>query len=300
MASKLSLRWGQKFEGLERSPFGRTEDGFADYRNAPVSVLQRLEGLSLTDTDFSGADFAKMRLRGVRFTHCRFDRANFTGVSEQASFFDDCSFSFTDWRAGHIGREQSQYRRSVFESPKLAKTNFYNPRFEDCRFVGTWKGVDFNTSGFWGCQFSGNFEDIMFRGDYLYASERDRYGAPRETGLHNTSFADAELRWIGLAGGCVVDRVEMPRSNDAFVCDLSRLLRNEASLLDGAAIELQQVLKKYLDVIRPGPVRDGAAAQQRIIVSRHDLVSLSNDSLGGTAYDRLRVSAAASESTLVH
>jgi len=302
MASKLSLRWrGQKLENLERSPFSRTEDGLADYRNAPVAALRQLEGLLLMDTDFSGADFSKMRLHAVRFANCRFDRADFTGVSEQDSLFDSCSFICTDWRVGHIGREHSQYRRSVFESPKLAKTNFYNPRFEECRFAGAWKGVDFNTSGFWGCEFAGNFEDIMFRGDYLYASERARYGAPRDTGLHNTSFTAAELHWVGLAGGCAVDRVEMPRSNNAFICDLPRLFRDEASLLDGAASELQQVLKKYLDVIRPGPVREGVVAQQLIIVSRHDLVSVSrSDVLGGAAYDRLHASAAVADPTLVH
>jgi len=301
MAGKLSARWqGQDVATLERSPFGRTEEGLADFRNAPLAPLRQIEGIALADADFSGADCSNLRLRAARFTNCKFDAANFSGVSEQGSAFDGCSFVRTDWRAGHIGADHSQFRRSVFDSLKLAKTNFYNARFEQCRFAGTWKGVDFNTSGFWGCRFAGRFQDIMVRGDYLYASERARRGKPRDTGLHDVSFADAELHWIGLAGGCVAEHVEMPHSGDAFLCDLARLLREEAALLDGIVFEMQRALKKYIDVIRPGPAREGLASQPLVIVSRYDLVSLSNEATGGDAYERLRARTAAADAALVH
>lgn len=301
MAGTLSARWqGHEVATLARSPFSPTEAGLADFRGAPVAALRQLADASLAEADFSGADFSKMQLRAMRFTNCRFDAANFTSTSEHGSVFDGCSFVRTDWRAGHIGAEHSQFRRSVFDSPKLAKTNFYNARFEQCRFAGAWKGVDFNASGFWGCRFEGRYDDIMVRGDYLFASERARRGKPRDSGLHDVSFADADLHWIGLAGGCVVERVEMPRSGDAFLCNLMRLLHDEAALFDDAAFELHQALKKYLDVIRPGPPREGVAPQRLIIVSRCDLVSLSNDAVGSEAYERLRARAATADAALIH
>ena len=268
MAGKLSARWqGQDLATLERSPFGRTQEGLEDFRNAPLAAVRQLEGIALADSDFSGADCSNLRLRAARFTNCKFDATNFSGVSEQGSAFDGCSFVRTDWRAGHIGADHSQFRRSVFGSLKLAKTNFYNARFEQCRFTGTWTGVDFNTSGFWSCRFAGRFEGIMVRGDYLYASERARRGKPRDTGLHDVSFADAELHWIGLADGCVLEYVEMPRSGEAFICDLAWLMRERESLLAAVADSaVREALARYLEVIGYGAER-----QPQYIVSVKDL-----------------------------
>ena len=306
MASERSERWSAVTDAdLLGTPFGTTDAGRADFRSVPLGRLRKLSGATFRDCDFTAADFSELRLYQCQFINCVFDRADFTNLCEYSCRFDRCSFVRTDWRVGAVGfrdhgQPKSQYVGCTFEKVRFAQTNFQDARFEATRFIGPLKGVDFNVCGFWSCCFTGLLDDVMFRGNYLYDSDRERNPPATETGLHDTSFADAELHWIGLAGGCVAEHVEMPHSGDAFLCDLARLLREEAALLDGIVFEMQRALKKYIDVIRPGPAREGLASQPLVIVSRYDLVSLSNEATGGDAYERLRARTAAADAALVH
>jgi len=273
MASERSERWSAVTDAdLLGTPFGTTDAGRADFRSVPLGRLRKLSGATFRDCDFTAADFSELRLYRCQFINCVFDRADFTNLCEYSCRFDRCSFVRTDWRVGAVGfrdhgQPKSQYVGCTFEKVRFAQTNFQDARFEATRFIGQLKGVDFNVCGFWSCCFTGLLDDVMFRGNYLYDSDRERNPPATETGLHDTSFADAELHWIGLADGCVLEYVEMPRSGEAFICDLAWLMRERESLLAAVADSaVREALARYLEVIGYGAER-----QPQYIVSVKDL-----------------------------
>jgi len=275
MTSKLSERWSAVADAdLLGTPFGTIDTGRADFRSVPLSRLRQLSGATFRDCDFTAADFSELRLYQCQFINCVFDRADFTNLGEHACRFDRCSFVRTDWRVGAIGfrdhgQPKSQYVGCTFEKVRLARTIFQDARFENTHFIGPLKGVDFNACGFWSCCFTGLLDDVMFRGNYLYDSARERNPPVTETGLHDTSFADCELSFIGLRDGCVLENVEMPRSGEAFICDQTRLMRERESLLASVSDPaVRENLAFYLDV------RSYSAKHQPIcIVSLKDLLA---------------------------
>jgi len=275
MMSKLWERWSAVGDAdLLGTPFGTIDTGRADFRSVPLSRLRQLSGATFRDRDFTAADFSELQLCQCQFINCVFDRADFTNLGEYACRFDHCSFVQTDWRSGAIGfrdhgQPKSQYAGCTFEKVRLAKTNFRDARFENTHFIGPLKGVDFNACGFWSCCFTGLLDDVMFRGNYLYDSARKRNPPVTETGLHDTSFADAELRWIGLTDGCVLENVEMPRSGEAFICDQAALMRERESLLGSIAdTTVRECLARYLEVRGYN-----AEGQPQLLVSVQDLLS---------------------------
>jgi uncharacterized protein YjbI with pentapeptide repeats len=239
MAPEWSERWSAVADAdLFGTPFGTTDAGHADFRSVPLSRPRTLSGATFRDCDFTAADFSELRLDQCQFVNCAFDRADFTNLGEYACRVDRCSFVRTDWRAGAIGfrdhgQPKSHYIGCTFEKVRFAKTNFRDARFEHTHFIGPLKGVDFNVCGFWSCRFTGPIDDVMFRGNYLLDGSRQRNPPPTETGLHHTSFADAELYWVGSTDGCVLENVEMPRSGEAFICDQTRLMREHEDLVAG-------------------------------------------------------------------
>lgn len=274
MASKWSERWSTVVDAdLLGTPFGTTDTGRADFRSVPLSRLLTLSGAMFRDCDFTAADFSEMRLFQCQFVDCVFDRADFTNLGEHACRFERCSFIRTDWRIGAIGfrdhgQPKSLYTGCTFEKVRFAKTNFQDARFENSHFIGPLKGVDFNVCGFWSCRFSGLLDDVMFRGNYLLDSVRERNPPPTETGLHDTSFADAELSFIGLRDGCVLENIEMPRSGEAFVCDQARLMRERENLLASVSeTAVHETLAFYLKVSSYS-----AEHQPQSIVSAGDLL----------------------------
>jgi uncharacterized protein YjbI with pentapeptide repeats len=268
----------------ESSPFGVTADGCQDYRGAPISHVQGAEGLLVEGCDFSDASFRNLRMAGCSFKNSIFDSADMSHISIRSSEFANCRFQKTDLKLAQVGITGSKFNRCIFEHVRVARAGFHNPVFEDMVFDGPdWRSVDFRASGFWNCAFKGDVRGVVFRGDYQLPVEREINGPPGRTGLHNVSFADAELFWVGFTNGCLLVDITLPRSGSAFICNVSPLLNFEHNLTSLYPAEVAERAAKYFEIVRVY-----APLQPVQIVSRNDLVDRVGPDNGPKLFELLK------------
>ena len=264
------------------SPFGVTENGRQDYRGVSVRS-QKLRNEKIIDADFSYADLHHLQIVDCTFENCCFDMAILTQLYAIKSRFEGCSFVKADLRIAQLGMQRTDFRRCEFDGVKVKKAGFYNVVFEEVKFrAQDWSHVDFGASGFWNCWFEGSLVGISLRGRYLYPSQREMHGEPVKTGLHNVSFAKANLHWIGVHDGCVLENIILPENGSAFIC-LSKDLIGFA-LAAQLPRDEAMAMREYLRIIRPD-----SDAQEKKIISKCDLQEIANENVGRDLYDRLRL-----------
>lgn len=266
MADQYVDRWHpREVDSWLTSPFGHTEAGLQDWRGIPLSKLDALEGLEVCEGDFSSGNLSQLRVSKCAFRGCVFDGSNLQRVIIRSCKFEECRFRRTDLRFAQIGTSGSSFDRCIFEKVRVTRAGFHNPVFREMKFWGKdWGNVDFGASGFWDCVFSGAIRGVTFRGDYQFPGQREMNGIPEGTGLHDVSFEDAELHWVGFTNGCALDHIILPRSGSSFLC------RNDVLIECESWLKLEfpklQGIEKFFEIIRVH-----ASLQTERLVSEHDI-----------------------------
>lgn len=256
MSRKLDLvsRWdGRAAAILEKdAPFGRTDRQLLDYRGVPIVSLERLQRQHFSHADFSGGNFENIHIEDCHFDDCLFHKSSFIHVRHRGNHFRNCTFDGSDFSLAYLGDPSSRFQACSFTEIKLVKTIFLNPIFEHCTFsFRNAKSVDFGCSGFWNCSMMGTLNDIAFRGQYLYPSQRQSHPVPMMTGLHNVDFRHARLKWISPLNGCAVDGIRLPSEDVAFLYRLGDMLKTARKTLEnlsGPAHERFLLLCKVISI----------------------------------------------------
>ena len=266
------------------SPFGATAAGLQDFRGAPLTHLTHLEGMDVRSGDFSGADLRHLRITDCSFKDCIFDRTNLADAKIKSCDFENCEFLKTDLRIAHIGMSGSSFSHCRFGGVRVARAAFGNPIFQRIVFHGRdWQHVDFRASGFWNCAFTGEVRGVTFRGDYQFPSQREMHGRPIKTGLHSVSFEDAELYWVGLTNGCILENIVLPKTGSAFICGTATLLDCEKLLASVICSDRFHNIEGYFKIVRVH-----APLQPARFVSRNDLIDYLGDDEGSEFYNILQ------------
>jgi fluoroquinolone resistance protein len=275
-------RWlHENFVHWAQSPFGRTEIGLNDYRGVPLRN-RALANVEIRDSDFSAADLSHLRIENCTFLNCSFSTADLTGLVTTSSRFEHCKFERSNMRLAQIGYNGTEFYICTFKGAKTTRAGFLNAIFTDVCFDGKdWSHTDFRASGFWNCSFTGALRDVTFRGGYLFPSQRQVAGEPQRTGLHNVSFAGAEFHWVGIHNGCELENITLPTDGHAFMCSADDLI-SVCNFFDPTSREYN-VIADYMEIIRPDP-----ATQSKKIISRNDLIKLSDDGFGVMLYTFLK------------
>jgi uncharacterized protein YjbI with pentapeptide repeats len=292
MARRHEERWSRRDIAPDKpSPFGTTANHLQDYRDAPLSRLELIEDLEISDGDFSGANLRHLRIAVCSFKNCVFDRAVLSQCVIRASKFEACRFRKTDFRLAQIGTSGTIFNRCIFEGVQTARMGFGNAIFNETEFRGEdWKHVDFNASGFSGCSFSGALTGITFRRNYRFPTERQLRGEPKKMGLHDVSFENAELFWVGFTNNCPLTGVKLPRSGSAFMCSTETLLKCADQTIQGETFDKNAGVAKFFNIVR---VHSGTQREQ--VVSRNDIVRCCGVVTGAQLYEALRLCAADQE-----
>jgi uncharacterized protein YjbI with pentapeptide repeats len=270
------------FELGMASPFGRTTLGMEDYRGLSLQ-LRTLKGAKLQNADLSCANFERVRLEDCTITGCAFDAAQLGHFVAERCCFEDCSFLKADMRLAQIGFGGTSFHNCNFEGVKLQKTGFLNVTFCNVAFQGSdWSHVDFGPASFQNCVFQGEFRDVVFRGEYLYPSQREIGGDVISAGLHRVSFAGAHLAWVAAYNGCDFKEIILPIDGSSFIVESDRILDFYSNLHRSSV--LKGCLAEYFRVIRPDP-----SAQKKQFVNRADIISIFGEEQGGTSYDMLKL-----------
>jgi uncharacterized protein YjbI with pentapeptide repeats len=281
-AKEWTERWRhERFVPGRLSPFGRTETGANDYRG--VSFANKtITSAEIRDSDFSAADLRHLRAENCNFVQCNFSGADLTQLMTTSSRFENCRFDRADLRLAEIGYHGTEFRNCTFDRAKVSRLGCLNPIFTNVCFDGkNWSHTDFRASGFWSCSFIGVLRDITFRGSYLYPLQKEVAGEPRCTGLHNVNFSSAELHWVGLYNGCMLENITLPMDGHAFICRATDII-SASSVFETTSREYS-VLSDYLSIIRPD-----AATQEKKIINRNDLVEIGGENTGTALYSLLK------------
>lgn len=282
-AAALKARWNSLDldAALRTPPFQLTPEGRIDFRYMPLndgSKNRRWQSPSFRSCDFTGALLGWITSEHGTFENCIFDRVFLQQFSDKGNKFTSCSFTNADWRAGSIGTDwnnsksgeyESVYSNCLFREVNFAKTIFQDAVFIKCKFAfRRLKSVNFRSSGFWGCTFDGVFEDLSFQGEYHNDDARARKGRPLKVGFHNTSFANAKLRWIDARDNFPMVHVNMPEDGHAFLSNPRQMTARLQDMLLELPDELtRQLLENYMKVT------SSSKNELRRITSRYDLFS---------------------------
>lgn len=249
---ELKERWGpQAIKLREPSPFGLTDRGLHDFRGIGFRDTD-LSNEKIFDSDFSYADFDELRIKDSSFKNCVFFKAILTRISVWKGCFQFCEFEKSDMRRAHLGFGGTYIENCSFKGANVRNTSLINTIFRNIEFEGnTWSKTDFGASGFWNCSFSGVLSDVMFRGNHLLPSAKMQFGKAKDTGLHNVSFENAVLQWVGFDEYCELENIILPSNGEAFVCRTDNLIEFLTKLTPDT--KEQRMLQKYVRIICPDP-----------------------------------------------
>jgi uncharacterized protein YjbI with pentapeptide repeats len=286
---------------VSSAPFGWTEDGYRDFRGAPINRYRKVLGRRFMKCDLSEADFSKIELKGLEFADCRFTSTNFTSTNDKGNQFFGCLFTKCSFYDAYLGMrprrrsEPSRYEDCVFTQNNFTKALFRNAIFRRTVFEDNrMKGVDFCASGFWDCRFVGLVEDVWFRGGYPHPANYKDYGAPIETGLHRVDFSRARLVMLGISDGCALDEIILPADGSCVLSNNGKLLKDSAQFSigfgDDSALVAQMV--EWLNVYaEPNGL---STPQDTGILCLHDMEAYfsgftkRNAELAATVFDQIK------------
>jgi hypothetical protein len=103
-----------------------------------------LNGVRLSDVDFSGLRLESMTAQGCTFERCDFTRARFHRSSLSflsQSTYTDCLFDRTDLRVASPG--SARFVRCTFDHARIDGWRMWGTEFIGCRFVGPLRHVEF-------------------------------------------------------------------------------------------------------------------------------------------------------------
>ena len=135
---------------MPESPFGLTDDGFADYRG--ITLAEPVRYLSIESVDLSDAVFKDgASVNESEAKRCRFERIDMRNVFVRRKF-DSCSFVGAKLNGARLGGE---FVACDFSSANLSKAFATDCRFVNCRFAGAnLSNVHFISCVFDGCDFT--------------------------------------------------------------------------------------------------------------------------------------------------
>lgn len=136
---------------MPESPFGRTDEGFEDYRGITLAEAVRylsIERVDLSDAVFKdGASINESEAKGGKF-----ERMDMRNVFVRRKF-DSCSFVGAKLNGARLGGE---FIGCDFSRSNLSKSFATNCKFVDCKFAGAnLSGIYFISCVFDGCDFTG-------------------------------------------------------------------------------------------------------------------------------------------------
>ncbi|MEZ5901361.1 MAG: pentapeptide repeat-containing protein [Hyphomicrobiaceae bacterium] len=276
----LKARWcGVNSDLCSVSPFGFTTTGAADFRGATADG-RSFENATFENVDFSYSNLTRARFIACRFENCAFKNANLVRLYVKKCEYTDCDFSGADFRRALLGVFGTTMRRCVFDGVKTAECSPVNLIFENCSFQGRdWRRIRFWAAGFWNCSFVGDVDAVEFNGHGLLYPYINWLGSPLRSGLHDVSFENARLRFVGCKDGCTIENVQMPVDGSSFIGDVAGLvslegqLTSQPRLLDG--------IREYFQVKH-------LKSQTKQIVNRDDLEILNTPKLADELYELMR------------
>lgn len=223
--------------------------------------------------DFERMRFEKCDLRSIKDHENRLEECIFKGCT-----FDGAAFGINTSRFNHCDFEDCSFKKAVFDNAVFADCTFSN-----CRF----SGVDFSASGFWRCRFVGRVEDVVFRGTYQFARDREQH-VPVDSGLHMVDFFNAELKWIALSNGCPIVDVVLPKNGDAIIVDRDRMRTKCLAVIRG------RFVGKELDAAEAAVgLYANNDTQARYFVTSAELAETYGNDLGPQIFEILREHAVA-------
>ena len=142
-----SMRMGP----MPESPFGRTDEGFEDYRGITLAEAVRylsIERVDLSDAVFKdGASINESEAKG-----CKFERIDMRNVFVRRKF-DSCSFVGAKLNGARLGGE---FSGCDFSRSNLSRSFATDCKFVDCKFAGAnLSGIHFISCVFDECDFTG-------------------------------------------------------------------------------------------------------------------------------------------------
>jgi fluoroquinolone resistance protein len=142
-----SMRMGP----MPESPFGRTDEGFEDYRGITLAEAVRylsIERVDLSDAVFKdGASINESEAKG-----CKFERIDMRNVFVRRKF-DSCGFVGAKLNGARLGGE---FIGCDFSRSNLSRSFATDCKFVDCKFAGAnLSGIHFISCVFDGCDFTG-------------------------------------------------------------------------------------------------------------------------------------------------
>lgn len=229
---ELIRRWDPgKPADLNDTPFGYTPEGYKDYRGFPFAQYGQIYGRRFVKHDLSYADFSGVRLQRAEIADCRFTSADFRDILEKQNGFFGCVFDSCSFKKADIGFGTSRYEDCIFRNNDFSKAGFKNAVFRRTLFEkNRIKNSHFDATGFWNCTFIGLIEDVTFHGHYLFESDQERYGTPRDTGLHHVDFSEAKLIMVCVSDHCAVEDVVMPKDGSSCVIDAEKFMNGREGL----------------------------------------------------------------------
>ena len=281
--NRLRGRWDVKQPlDANRSPFGLTSSGYHDFRGVPLNDFSKVLGRQFSKCDLSYSDFSGIYLEGVSFHGSRLAEVKFTDFTDAKNRFVDCIFSRCSFVGASMGIRTSHYEDCVFEGCNFRKSIFANAIFRDCQLKDNrLNDVDFNASGFWRCEFVGDFKDVTFRGDYLTDLERETNGKPQSTGLHEVDFRGARLSWVSVTSGCELNQVQMPGKHPAVICRLSKMLTRFDDEFGGDLTPGERVVaRQFLGAFEPW-----AQGQDFHILCLGDMIEKCGEKVGSLLFE---------------
>ena len=155
-------------------------------------------------------------MTGVSMRNCRFDSARCTDWRIWSTDVSACTFVGADLSRSALGawsREGrgSTFRDTSFRSSKLSSIVSRAGHFEDCDFTDvTLRNVDFGSSGFVRCRFSGELTKVIFW-DHGFKTGKPEPNRMIDVDFSQAHFREVEFRRLNL------DRVTLPVSDDHMI-----------------------------------------------------------------------------------
>jgi uncharacterized protein YjbI with pentapeptide repeats len=208
--NRIDGRWDLR--GFIFGPAKPMGDSFS-FRNLQIDLV--LGKTVFNKTSFLDIDLSHAQAADVIWQRCRFENVSFDGVQatdtgfwacqfEQATFdranfvdnvfavnidlapccFTNCVFHETDLRG--TSHTFTLYRNVTFESANLDEVDFDGARFENCKFTGLIKGVQFRS------------KSAMSMRGLLTVSKIDTTVFPNK--MINVDFSGADLRGVNFSG----------------------------------------------------------------------------------------------------
>lgn len=168
------------------SPFGRTEEGYEDFRGLVIDEPFRLDSFLLEACDLTYFRGHNLIFLNSIIRDCRFDQAKLRWGDSKCEILN-VSFLDADISGATFGMHRSRFYDCNFSRSDLRGVNANRPLFEKCRFEkARITHAQFGNASFTSCVFKGKIKKCWFS-----AAAGSGF---KECDLREASFVDCNFR----------------------------------------------------------------------------------------------------------